>query len=53
MQELKAILLVLMVMFVVAILFACAENAVPRTDSQGVPCTISDARNADGSLECR
>jgi len=53
MKELKAILLVLTVMFMVAVLFAYAEDAVPRRDSQGVPCTISDARNANGSLECQ
>lgn len=42
-----------LVVWALAIAASVYEVAHPATDSQGVPCTISTAQHADGSLECK
>jgi len=56
MKELKALMLVIIVMIMFSFLYAmtdaAAGDSIPR-DSQGVPCTISTAQMADGTRECK
>jgi len=44
--------LTILVLTLVVVLSMALYTAAHPTDSQGVPCTISTAQNADGSREC-
>lgn len=44
--------LVLLLIFGVYLVTGAGDDGV-RRDSEGVPCTISTAQNADGTAECQ